>query len=53
MNGASAEPPENTISTPRSSRIIKRGISQYFFLVLKKAHSSLRNSIVQILKRIN
>jgi len=45
MKGARAEPPENTISTPRISRIVNRGISQYFFLVLKKAQSSLRNSI--------
>jgi len=45
MNGAIAEPLDKTINTAKMSRIMIRGRSQYFFLILKKSHKSLKNSI--------
>lgn len=40
-----AEPPDNTISTPKISNMMISGNSQNFFLTFKNAHKSFKNSI--------
>jgi hypothetical protein len=45
MKGAMAEPLDNTINTPSKSITIMIGRSQYFFLILKNDHNSLKNDI--------
>lgn len=49
MKGANADPDVNTIRTPRKRSIIIIGNSQNFFLVFKKAHSSMTNSLIVII----
>lgn len=48
MNGAIADPLVNTINTPNNNKIIISGINQYFFLVLRNAHKSFKNSMTFI-----
>jgi hypothetical protein len=46
MNGAIADPEVKTIRKPKISRITITGSNQNFFLTLKNAHNSFKNSIV-------
>ena len=44
MNGAITDPCVKIISAPIKTRVKIKGASQYFFLILKKSHTSLINS---------
>jgi hypothetical protein len=44
MNGAMADPDVKTIRNPKISRMMITGSSQNFFLTLKNAHNSFKNS---------
>src|SRR5215831_3464792 len=46
MNGAIADPAAKTMMTPKLSRITIIGNSQNFFLLLRKPHKSLKNSML-------
>ena len=43
-----AEPAERTINTPNTNSTIINGNNQNFFLTFKKAHSSRKNSIINL-----
>jgi hypothetical protein len=45
MNGAMAEPLVKTIRPPNISKVRRIGRSQYFFLVRRKPHNSIKKFI--------
>lgn len=45
MKGAIADPPDNTMSTPKMSSTTMIGNNQNFLRTLKKPHKSFKNSI--------
>ena len=48
MNGAIADPDEIIKIAPNNIRMMISGNSQNFFLTLRKAHRSFRNSIATV-----
>ncbi len=49
MNGAKTEPCATIIISPTTTRLITKGISQYFFLALRKSQISLSKSIESLI----